>query len=585
LCTVLDPRADYLCSIRPPSFARLGSPVLNSVGKTALRQCYLGQAFHEGYKATIGCDYVVKALELDRQSIDGQSAAAAGPTNPADVGRPSPLPSPTDAVSVRLAVWDTAGQERYASLSTAFFRGADAVVFVYDARSRRSLTALSRWWAVFGERCPVRPGEERSFPVAVVGNKADLIHLVDGGKEYHDDDDEGGPVSEAEARAYWETLLPPPPLVTEMRPPPVPLGPPADLSSAGDTADRERPSSTIAAPTGSAPPTDSISVSSAPPPVKPLPGANGSILSGAHHANEAAYQEPTEAFASAVRSALADRPPIGPPPPSSGGLAAPFPSTVARGGFHLPPAASSASLASYKTARSSLTVVGSSTSGGGGPSSSLPRSTMMIDEHSLPGTSSDGPGSASYSGWSAHGQSDGFDDDNEDANLGGHRPVHERSSSLVSSSSRLSVGTAMSTETGSSETTVRPRPARDRPASLHEGDDRQGGSAAVRSPIRGDDAGLPPPTADHFAAQHQLPPAGQDDGPAFFPSVSAKTGQGVSAIFEHLARAVYERREREAAEEKGQAAWAAAAAAREGGGTVNVGAEGARGKVRRACGC
>jgi GTPase SAR1 family protein len=37
---------------------------------------------------------------------------------------------------VTLQVWDTAGQERFRSLGTAFYRGADACIMVYDVNTR-----------------------------------------------------------------------------------------------------------------------------------------------------------------------------------------------------------------------------------------------------------------------------------------------------------------------------------------------------------------------------------------------------------------------------------------------------------------
>lgn len=40
---------------------------------------------------------------------------------------------------------DTAGQERFAGLSSAFFRGADAVILMYDATAPETLHALDKW--------------------------------------------------------------------------------------------------------------------------------------------------------------------------------------------------------------------------------------------------------------------------------------------------------------------------------------------------------------------------------------------------------------------------------------------------------
>ncbi|KAH9669555.1 ras-related protein RABG3b [Citrus sinensis] len=56
---------------------------------------------------------------------------------------------------VTLQIWDTAGQERFQSLGSAFYRGADCCVLVYDAD----------------------PGEHEACPFVLLGNKID----TDGG--------------------------------------------------------------------------------------------------------------------------------------------------------------------------------------------------------------------------------------------------------------------------------------------------------------------------------------------------------------------------------------------------------------------
>ena len=48
-----------------------------------------------------------------------------------------------------LQLWDTAGQERFMSLGPAFYRGADAVILVYDVNSTRSFENLDQWRAEF----------------------------------------------------------------------------------------------------------------------------------------------------------------------------------------------------------------------------------------------------------------------------------------------------------------------------------------------------------------------------------------------------------------------------------------------------
>ncbi len=42
-------------------------------------------------------------------------------------------------------MWDTAGMEHFQSLGTAFYRGADCCVLVYDVTNGKSFTSLDVW--------------------------------------------------------------------------------------------------------------------------------------------------------------------------------------------------------------------------------------------------------------------------------------------------------------------------------------------------------------------------------------------------------------------------------------------------------
>ncbi|KAF9033977.1 hypothetical protein BDZ89DRAFT_538474 [Hymenopellis radicata] len=72
----------------------------SGVGKTSLRSQYITSRFSTGYRATIGADFISKTI-----TVPG-----------------------AEEEEVVLQIWDTAGQERFSSLSTAFFRRADAVL-------------------------------------------------------------------------------------------------------------------------------------------------------------------------------------------------------------------------------------------------------------------------------------------------------------------------------------------------------------------------------------------------------------------------------------------------------------------------
>lgn len=46
---------------------------------------------------------------------------------------------------VKLMIWDTAGQERFKSITKAYYRGAHAVLFVYDVNNRESFDNIDKW--------------------------------------------------------------------------------------------------------------------------------------------------------------------------------------------------------------------------------------------------------------------------------------------------------------------------------------------------------------------------------------------------------------------------------------------------------
>ncbi|KAJ3740220.1 ras-domain-containing protein [Lentinula detonsa] len=139
------------------------------VGKTSMRGQYISQRFSTGYRATIGADFITKVVQVGEDSGE----------------------------MVTLQIWDTAGQERFSSLSSAFFRGADAALLVFDVNTPDSLHALKKWWEEFKVHAPLEDDELGSFCCVVVGNKLDL--------------DEGrvSRVSYEQARTFMDTLVPP----------------------------------------------------------------------------------------------------------------------------------------------------------------------------------------------------------------------------------------------------------------------------------------------------------------------------------------------------------------------------------------
>ena len=71
---------------------------------------------------------------------------------------------------IKLHLWDTSGKERYLSATTAYYPGADMVMFVYDITNPRSYENLAHWMELAKMNASTRT-------TMVVGNKADLEHL------------------------------------------------------------------------------------------------------------------------------------------------------------------------------------------------------------------------------------------------------------------------------------------------------------------------------------------------------------------------------------------------------------------------
>lgn len=130
---------------RQGSQARVGTerrPVLkiillgdSGVGKTSLMRQFVSGKFENRYKATIGADFFTHEETID--------------------GRP-----------VNLQVWDTAGQERFQSLGSAFYRGADACMIVFDITSSESFSHITTWLQEF----TLQAGQKEMI---LIGNKAD----------------------------------------------------------------------------------------------------------------------------------------------------------------------------------------------------------------------------------------------------------------------------------------------------------------------------------------------------------------------------------------------------------------------------
>ena len=51
-----------------------------------------------------------------------------------------------DGKSIKFQIWDTAGQERFRTITSAYYKGADGIIMVYDLTEPSSLEDIEQFW-------------------------------------------------------------------------------------------------------------------------------------------------------------------------------------------------------------------------------------------------------------------------------------------------------------------------------------------------------------------------------------------------------------------------------------------------------
>jgi Ras-related protein Rab-1A len=87
----------------------------SAVGKSAIMIRFTDDRFVENYLTTIGVDFKFRSLKINNDNF-------------------------------RLQIWDTAGQEKYQSITKTFYKGAHAVILVFDLTSKKSYEEMKDIW-------------------------------------------------------------------------------------------------------------------------------------------------------------------------------------------------------------------------------------------------------------------------------------------------------------------------------------------------------------------------------------------------------------------------------------------------------
>lgn len=109
-----------------------------AVGKTSIRERYMGKGFQSSYLKTIGADFATKKMDLGEDLITYQ-------------------------------IWDLAGQESYQAVRKSFYKGATAAIMVFDCQDPKSMTNLSNWIDEAREG-----SDDGILSYFVIANKVDL---------------------------------------------------------------------------------------------------------------------------------------------------------------------------------------------------------------------------------------------------------------------------------------------------------------------------------------------------------------------------------------------------------------------------
>ena len=109
----------------------------SDVGKSSLILRYVDQIWNDVFVPTIGVDFKVKSLEVDKKLV-------------------------------KMQIWDTAGQERFRNVISSYFKGAHGILLIYDITARDSFKELENW---LGE---VERNANSQVLKILIGNKCDL---------------------------------------------------------------------------------------------------------------------------------------------------------------------------------------------------------------------------------------------------------------------------------------------------------------------------------------------------------------------------------------------------------------------------
>lgn len=53
---------------------------------------------------------------------------------------------PVDGKNIKYQIWDTAGQERFRTITSAYYRGSQGILMVFDLTDQQSFIDITNFW-------------------------------------------------------------------------------------------------------------------------------------------------------------------------------------------------------------------------------------------------------------------------------------------------------------------------------------------------------------------------------------------------------------------------------------------------------
>ena len=107
------------------------------MGKTCVILRYIEEEFPENIMSSIGVDFKSKQIEIDERLI-------------------------------KMQIWDTAGHEKFRTITTSYYKSAQAIIILYDITDLSTFEHVKNWIIEIDKFA--KPGVLR----VIVGNKKDL---------------------------------------------------------------------------------------------------------------------------------------------------------------------------------------------------------------------------------------------------------------------------------------------------------------------------------------------------------------------------------------------------------------------------